>query len=313
MFAKASNIPPILPTSAPLMKPSTMKSSYFDAIKKDVHSIPMMWPPPTKPEATEEEDKMMPPPPALIPITRRPSVSLIMSANEAELKTEIIDDVSQHSVVEHDQSSLSPTDTQGVDLSMKTPLLRHLVDIPPVTMGSLGVDKYFSKGDPPKSSYSVYDADQQRHFMEEDLLRPPPAKIPSLEFSINAGITAFPRGQCVPNSTVIHSAVSLNQSPQAGFEPTDSSGRSENFSENTSINETPMNENSVSGFETYPRVRISNISQNYDHSTTFESRSGVMRVYDSEPPPMVLSNDCSIDNAISSVVKQAVRQMEVSI
>lgn len=293
------------------MKPSTMKPSYFDAIKKDVHSIPMMWPPPTKPEAMEEEDKMMPPPPALIPISRRPSVPLLMSENEAaELKTELIDDVSQHSVVEHDQNSLSPTDMQGVDLSMKTPLLRHLVDIPPVTIGSLGVEKYFTKGDSQKSPYTVYDNEQQRQFLEEDLLRPPPSKMPTLEFS---EMTAFSRGQSVPSSTVIHSTVSLTESSQSGFE-TNSSARSESFSQNSTIPENSnISEGSVSGFEGYPRVRISNLSQNYEHSTTFESRSNVMRVYASEPSPMVLSNDCSIDNAMSSVVKQAVREMEVSI
>ncbi|KAK6622703.1 hypothetical protein RUM43_008545 [Polyplax serrata] len=306
VFAKASNIPSILPSSAPLMKSSTMKPSYFDAIKKDVHSVPLMWPPPTKPEATEEEEKMMPPPPALIPITRRPSVTLMMSESEAELKTEIIDEVSQHSV-EHDQSSLSPSDMQGVDLSMKTPLLRHLVDIPPVTIGSLGVDKYFPKSDPPKSSYAVYDSDQQRQFLEEDLLRPSPAKIQALEFSVNApGMAPFTRGQCSQNTTVIHSAVAMNQSPQTDFEG-NASGRSENFA---GENETPITESPVGGFDGYPRVRMSNLPPNYDPSNAYEPRSNVMRVYDSEPPPMVLSNDCSIDSAISSVVKQAVREME---
>ncbi|KAL0273832.1 UNVERIFIED_CONTAM: hypothetical protein PYX00_006408 [Menopon gallinae] len=306
VFAKASNIPPNLPSSALLMKPPTMKQSYFDGIKKDVHSIPMMWPPPTKPEATDEEDKMMPPPPALIPISRRSSVPLMISDGETELKTEMIDEVSQHSVVEHDQDSLSPTDMQGVDLSMKTPMLRHLVDIPPVSIGSLSVEKYFSKGDASKSSYSVYETEQQRQYLEEDLLHQPPKKIQSREFSENSDmpVSGYPRTQTTPGSSVIQSGVAINESSQSGFEA-NPRGRSESFSENPSITET-----SVSDYDTYSRVRTSSISQSYGQSPSFESRSTVMRVYDSEPSPMVLSNDCSIDNAMSSVVKHAVREMQ---
>lgn len=308
MFAKASNIPPILPSSAPLMKPPTMKPSYFDAIKKDVHSIPMMWPPPTKPEASDDEDKMMPPPPALIPIARRPSVPLMLADGEPELKTEIIDEASQHSAVEHDQDSLSPTDMQGVDLSMKTPMLRHLVDIPPVSIGSLAVDKYFAKSEASKSSYSMYDTEQQRQFLEDALLRPPPSKIPAREFSESTDlpVNGFLRGQGIPSSSVIHSGVSLNESSQSGFEAS-TRGRSESFSESPTLNNASM-----SGYESYSRVRTSSMSQNYDQSSSFEPRSTVMRVFDSEPTPMVLSNDCSIENAMSSVVKQAVREMQVS-
>lgn len=338
MFAKSSNVPPVLPTtsSSPLMKPpSTMKPSYFDAIKKDsIHSMSLMWPQTTKQASVVEEEKMMPPPPALIPISRRSSAStMIMPDGEAELKTEIIDDVGQHDK-QHDQqqSSLSPSDVQGVDLSMKTPLLRHLVDIPPVSVGSLGIDKYFPKGDsrPAQKSSYVYVSDQEeRHqFLDEDLLRPPSAKIPSLEFSVqNPDLSAaFPRGstQCVtPNSTVIHSSSGLSESSQPGFETSSSSsasssshGRNENFTANSSLPEpsSMSDNNSVSDYDAYPRVRISSMSQNYNHSNSYnESRSIVMRVYNSELSPMVLSNDCSIDNAMSSVVKQAVRDMEVSI
>lgn len=284
-----------------------MKPNYFDAIKKDVHSVPMMWPPSTKPEATDEEDKMMPPPPALIPIGRRPSVPLIMSTGETEFKTEMIDDVSQHSVIEHDQDSLSPTDMKGVDLSMKTPMLRHLVDIPPVSLGSLGVDKYFSKSE--TKSYSMYDTDQQRQFLEEALLRPPPAKIQAREFNESSDIpvTGFLRGQGAPQPSVIHSGVTFNESSQSAFD-SDTRGRSDSFSESPTV----VNEASCTGYETYPRVRTSSISQSYDQSSSFEPRSNVMRVYDSEPTPMVLSNECTIDNAMSSVVKHAVREIQVS-
>lgn len=220
----------------------------------------LLWP--TKPEACEDEDTMMPPPPALLPL-RRPS---LLQGERDELKVEMMEELSQHSM---SMDGDSP-EMQGVDLSVKTTMFPHLAFAPS--------NSGYLKTEPAQQFPTLYENEPQQ-FIEDVIMRPPPSKIHVRDFTSEASSGGG-------NFSAEKESASFAFGARV---------RSGSFSHSSSLHD-----NSMSGFETFSRVRSASMSHAFN-------AKGLVPVAPLTPvTPMAQSN---IDG---SGVKQATHEMQVS-
>lgn len=233
--------------------------------------VPLMWASATKHEPCHDEETMMPPPPDLIPLGRRPSFHVV--SEREECKVEVVDEMNEQSMSCDRDSSLSPTEMQGVDLSMKPPpLLCQLVDMPNLNNNALQMSKQFP---------ILY---ENQPFMDDSMLRPPPSKILARDFVDGVPFQA-------------KNDVAMAEPPQSGFALV-TRVRSGSFSHSSNFSD-----NSASRFDSYSRVRSASMSHSF----------GSKASHFSQVAPTLHSNSSRIkeyDFGISSMTKQAVQRIQ---
>lgn len=236
---------------------------------------PLLWPS-AKSEVCDDQDAMMPPPPALLPL-RRPS--LLPGPDRDELKAEMVEESSEHSMSLDGEQSQSPPDHQGVDLSMKPSLFPHLSFAPPP------MSSQYLKAEPGQQFPILYENEPQQ-FMEDVMMRPPPSKVQVRDFASEGRFEA-----------ASEEAAAFSFGPRV---------RSGSFTHGSS-----MHDSSMTGFETLSRVRSASMSHAFGSKGPLFSQTPVAPLNSLLP-----TNVCSlkdIDSAMSSVVKQAAHDLQVGL